>query len=134
MYYATELFIKKGAFGKIWLAGTLFKKLSKKDILDSNIGELCKSVLNPPIPLAISTCGKLTYGIVRIHESHRIMLLKLANESYSKLIRFISITKTDKNKINLPINKLKANIQQITMQQRQPIFIQEIGDIDLREV
>eukprot|EP01084_Bolivina_argentea_P023243 43342_1 len=131
MYYATDLFIKKGALGKIWLAGTLWKKLTRKQILESDIGELCRQVSEPPIPLAISTSGKLTFGIVKIYDFKVGVVLKTANESYAKLIRFIK--KVERTKINLPNAQMQANMDQITIQQRLQPQIDDIGDIDLRD-
>ena len=96
--------------------------------------KLCKEVSEPSVPLAISTCGKLTYGIVKIHEYRVGIVLKSANESYAKLVRFIK--RVESQNINLPTTELRANTDAITIQQRPITEIQEIGDIqiDLRDV
>ena len=134
MYYATELFIKKGALGKLWLAGTLFKKLSKKAILESDIGSLCEQVESPPIPLAISTCGKLTFGIVKIYEFQVGVVLKAANDSYLQLLRFGQRTNAKKKNITLPSNALRANTETITIAQRPLVQMPDIGNIDLMHI
>jgi len=126
MYYATELFIKKGALGKIWLAGTIFKKLTKKAILESDIEELCQQVLEPPVPLAISTCGRLTLGIVRIHDKIIHYLLLEATEAQAKL-RTIVV----KSAINLPIDQMRARPEQITIHRVEDVA--DLADVDLAQ-
>ena len=122
--------------GKIWLAGTLgekaWRKYRKKDILDEEIEKCCISVMEPPKPLAFSTQGILMFGVCKIYEYQVISLWKTTNESYGKLLRYAQRGK--KKKIDLPTTELQANLNDITLQQRVQVEIDDIGDIDLREV
>lgn len=52
---AHQLFVKKGSLGKIWLAGTLFKKLSKRAIMSSNVEEMVDQIRDPVVKLALCT-------------------------------------------------------------------------------
>lgn len=156
MYYATELFIKKGgsefvslsvmiqdmlciapnlnnkclvfwsvAMGTIWLAATLWKKVNKKVVIESDIKELCSQVQEPPKPLAISTLAKLLFGIVKMHEYRVTVVLKKANESYIKVVK-----RVDRN-INLQGTQLAANTDAITMVERPMGHFEDLQDIDI---
>lgn len=106
------------ALGKIWLAGTVFKKLSKKAIIDSDISVLCDSVRNPPVALAISTCGRLTLGIVRIYDKNVHYLLIDANDAQTQLRRLAIRASKKTANIDLPDAQIKAKEDQITMKQK----------------
>ena len=96
------------ALGKIWLAGTVFSKLSKKAILDSDIEDLCNRVRDPPVSLAISTCGRLTLGIVRIYDRNVHYLLVDCNDAQTQL-RKLAIRAAKKTaNIDLPDTQMKA--------------------------
>ena len=98
--------------GKIWLAGTLgrkaWKKYSKKEILEQEIAALCQQVITPPIPLNFATLGILMYGVCKIYEFQVAFVLKASNESYTKLIRFVSKRVEKPQKINLPTTELQT--------------------------
>ena len=96
------------ALGKIWLAGTVFKKLSKKAIIDSDIEDLCNRVRDPPVQLAISTMGRLTLGIVRIYDKNVHYLLIDANEAQTQLRRLALRAARKTANIDLPDNEMKA--------------------------
>lgn len=91
MYFSSELFVKRGPLGNLWLvrfvcgslieradsvqAGTVFHKLSKKAILNSNIVSMCKSIQNPPVPLALPARALLFMGVCRIMDKKAHYLL-----------------------------------------------------------
>jgi hypothetical protein len=85
MYYAHQLFARKGVLARLWLAGTMFRKLNRKQILASNIASLCKNVRAPPVPLALRTQATLVHGIVRIHNKKSIYLLGDAMDARTRL-------------------------------------------------
>jgi len=129
MYYSTELFIKKGSMGKIWLAGTLgqrwSKKFSKKEILSESIGGCCEQIQSPPIPLAFAAESILMYGTVVIYHFHVVEHSKHANQSYERLVKYARKTR-DKTKIDLPPQQRQADSNEITLQQR-PVHV----DVDV---
>lgn len=40
MFYAVELFYKDSSLGKLWIAGTFFSKLSRREIQTANVTKL----------------------------------------------------------------------------------------------
>lgn len=40
MYYAKELFVKRGPLATLWLAGSLLRKVTKQQIVHANVGQL----------------------------------------------------------------------------------------------
>jgi hypothetical protein len=40
MYYATELFVRKGKLGHVWMAGTMFARLNKRIIVRANVAQM----------------------------------------------------------------------------------------------
>ena len=73
------------------------------------------------------------FGICKIYEYQVTFVLKTSNESYAKLIRFVSRRVEKQQNINLPTNELQAPETDITLHQREPIEIEidDIADIDV---
>lgn len=122
---------------KIWLAGTLGnkawkKQVTKREILQEDIQKSCNSVQRPPVALAFSTEGILLYGVCRIYHYQVTSQAKKTNEIYGKLIRFAR--QVERADINLGIPELQADINEITLQHRISLEIDDIGDIHIREV
>jgi hypothetical protein len=40
MYYAKELFVKRGPLSTLWLAGSLLRKVTKQQILQADVNQL----------------------------------------------------------------------------------------------
>eukprot|EP01083_Nonionella_stella_P074686 202685_1 len=110
MYYAHQLFVKKGALAKIWLAGTLFKKLSKSAILTSDVEDMAQQIREPVVKLALSTQARLTLGAVRIHGKKIYYLLSDSSDA------LFTLTKHGQNVINLPGSEMEAKFDSITLQ------------------
>lgn len=110
MYYAHQLFVKKGALGKIWLAGTLFKKLSKHAIMSANVEEMVLQIKDPVVKLALCTQARLALGTVRIHGRKSYYLLTDAVDAR------VSLTKKEQGRINLLGHELEAKPDAITLQ------------------
>eukprot|EP00474_Spongospora_subterranea_P008343 CRZ08801.1 hypothetical protein [Spongospora subterranea] len=110
MYFSSELFVKRGPLGNLWLAGTVFHKLSKKIILSSNINELCKSIQSPPVPLALPARAQLFLGVCRIMDKKARYLLIDATEAQSKIQ--LAVTTSS---VNLTSNRVQAKSDAINI-------------------
>ena len=110
-----------------------WKKFSKQEILNEIISECCKKVKKPSKPLNFATLGILMFGICKIYEYQVTFVLKTSNESYAKLIRFVSKRVEQQQNINLPTNELQAPQNDITLHQQRGIQIEidDIADIDV---
>ena len=93
MYYARDLFVKRGPLGTIWLAGNFLRKVSKLTILSSDVTLMCGSVLHPPVALALPAQSTLLRGVCRIENKKAVYLLDDALEAKVKL-HLIRKTKT----------------------------------------
>ncbi|BGP12824.1 R8 protein [Rhodosporidiobolus nylandii] len=77
MFYNTEILTsRKGGLAVFWLAATLgskgtgaVKKLSKAEILKSNIVRACEKVISPEEPLALRLSSNLMMGIARVYQT-----------------------------------------------------------------
>lgn len=74
MYYAVDLFVKKGPLAKLWMAGTCFKNLSKKVLLTTDVEKMCETVMHPPVSLALRASATLFKGICRIENKKAVYL------------------------------------------------------------
>ncbi|GAA5849980.1 hypothetical protein JCM8547_000973 [Rhodosporidiobolus lusitaniae] len=76
MFYSTEILTsRKGGFAVFWLAatvgskgGTAVKKLSKAEVLKSNVVRACEKVIAPEEPLALRLSSNLMMGIARVYQ------------------------------------------------------------------
>eukprot|EP00117_Sycon_ciliatum_P047043 scpid41080/ scgid33642/ Double-strand-break repair protein rad21 homolog; Nuclear matrix protein 1; SCC1 homolog len=85
MFFADPLLIKKGKFSHIWLAAHWEKKLTKAHIVETDIGDTVKSLLEEPVKLALRTSGHLLLGVVRIYARKAKYLLTDCNEVHVKI-------------------------------------------------
>ncbi|CEP02146.1 hypothetical protein PBRA_002411 [Plasmodiophora brassicae] len=110
MYFSSELFVKRGPLGNLWLAGTVFHKLSKKAILNSNIVSMCKSIQNPPVPLALPARALLFMGVCRIMDKKAHYLLVDAVDARSK----VQLARTTSH-VNLSCSRGQARVDSINI-------------------
>ncbi|GAA5832952.1 hypothetical protein JCM11251_000544 [Rhodosporidiobolus azoricus] len=76
MFYSTELLTsRKGGFAIFWLASTVgskggiaSRKLSKAEVLKSNVVKACEKVIAPEEPLALRLSSNLMMGIARVYQ------------------------------------------------------------------
>lgn len=52
----------------VWIAATLQKKLSKKQIQSVEITEACDYLVHPPEPLALRLSSNLMVGVSRVYQ------------------------------------------------------------------
>lgn len=85
MFYSQVILARKGPLGKIWLAAHFDKKLTKTQILGTDIPKSVESVLSPASPLALRVSGHLMLGIVRIYSRKVKYLLSDCTEAMWKI-------------------------------------------------
>lgn len=85
MFYSYQLLTKKGPLGRIWLAGTVRSKLTRRHVQESDIVTLTESVLDPPMPLALRLSAVLLLGLCVIYQRKCSYLLVEAHEFLTKV-------------------------------------------------
>ena len=63
MFFTPVLLIKKGELADAWLAATHFSLVTNVEA--KKVWKLCQYIKTPVVPFAISTSGKLLYGVVK---------------------------------------------------------------------
>lgn len=110
MFYAYELFVKKGPLGKMWLAGTM-KKITRSVATTTNVVQLCNVLEHPPAPLALPTQATLLRGVVRIEHQKVSFLLTDAVHAKSRVM----LADKRLKKVNLPLKHVIAKKDAITL-------------------
>ncbi|RMZ86537.1 hypothetical protein DV736_g6232, partial [Chaetothyriales sp. CBS 134916] len=68
MFYSEQLLSKTGPLARVWMAANVERKLSKSQVLQSDIQKSVDSIENPgQAPLALRLSGQLMLGVVRIY-------------------------------------------------------------------
>ncbi|KAI5080639.1 hypothetical protein GOP47_0003822 [Adiantum capillus-veneris] len=67
MFYSQYLLSKKGPLGIIWIAAHLERKLRKKQITETDIGDSVDSILYSEVPIALRISSYLLLGVVKIY-------------------------------------------------------------------
>lgn len=106
MFYSRELLSRRGPLGTIWLAGNYLRKVSKQQILASDIAEMCHNVVQPPLPLALPTQSTLLRGVVRIENKKAVYLLDAALEAQTV------VKLSDRLRTTAETNKIRARSTQ----------------------
>ena len=101
MFYSETLLSKTGPLAKIWLSSNLEKKVSKTQILQSNIESSVNAIVDQgTAPMALRLSGQLLLGVVRIYSRKARYLLDDCNEALLK-IKMVTIY------MNTPDNEIK---------------------------
>jgi len=123
MYYSTDLFVKKGPLGKVWLAGTMMRKLNKTHIMGTDIVKICVHIERPVTELALPAKATLLRGVCRIEGKKAQYLLADAIEAKTHL-RF----QQSKLTVDLPKSQSKARYDSITLDVRDPNLAVDLDD------
>ncbi len=85
-FFATDIFVKKGGFATMWLAGSgVMRRISKATVMQAAIEKLAASIANPPVPLALRASSTLVLGVTRLHNRKTTYVLADAQEIQTKL-------------------------------------------------
>ncbi|KAF2835656.1 hypothetical protein M501DRAFT_1007842 [Patellaria atrata CBS 101060] len=86
MFYSETLLSKTGPLARVWLAANLERKLSKSNILQSNIESSVGAIMDQgQAPMALRLSGQLLLGVVRIYSRKARYLLDDCNEALMKI-------------------------------------------------
>ncbi|TIC19448.1 hypothetical protein E3Q13_01195 [Wallemia mellicola] len=128
-FYSDVILSKRGPLARIWIAAHIEKKLSKKEAINTDIGESVDVILNPEAvePMALRMSGQLLLGITRIHSRKAKYLLEDVNDALTSLRKaFIPGIGT----IDLSEQQLLAPENAITLEEGPTI---EDGGLDLEQ-
>lgn len=110
MFYSVFVLGKKGPLARVWLAAHWDKKITKSQILETNIVESVDSILQPRIKLSLRTSSHLLLGIVRIYARKTIYLLQDCQDAAFKIKSAFR-----PGAVDLPEGKQEAAINAITL-------------------
>jgi cohesin complex subunit SCC1 len=110
MFYSVFVLGKKGPLAKVWLAAHWDKKISKAQILETNIAESVESILTPRIKLSLRTSSHLMLGVVRIYARKTQYLLQDCQDAAFKIK---SAFRPDA--VDLPDGKTEASTRAINL-------------------
>ena len=86
MFYSEQLLAKTGPLARVWMAANIERKLSKSQILQSDIeGSVGAIVDRGQNPLALRLSGQLMLGVVRIYGRKARYLLDDCNDALLKI-------------------------------------------------
>lgn len=86
MFYSESLLAKTGPLARVWLAANLERKLTKQNVLQSNLDNNVKDIMGSgQAPLALRLSGQLLLGVVRIYSKKAKYLLEDCSEALGKI-------------------------------------------------
>jgi cohesin complex subunit SCC1 len=86
MFYSEQLLSKTGPLARVWLASNVERKLSKSQILQSDIQSSVGAIVDQgQAPMALRLSGQLMLGVVRIYGRKARYLLDDCNETLLKI-------------------------------------------------
>ncbi len=86
MFYSEQLLAKTGPLARVWLAANVERKLSKSQILQSDIESSVGAIVDRGHePMALRLSGQLMLGVVRIYGRKARYLLDDCNEALIKI-------------------------------------------------
>ncbi|KIW30003.1 uncharacterized protein PV07_05784 [Cladophialophora immunda] len=105
MFYSEQLLAKTGPLARVWLASNVERKLSKSQILQSDIESSVGAIVDQGhAPMALRLSGQLMLGVVRIYGRKARYLLDDCNEALIK----IRMTFKSTNNHDLPAHATTA--------------------------
>ncbi|KAK6519276.1 sister chromatid cohesion protein 1 [Arthrobotrys megalospora] len=86
MFYSETLLSKTGPLARVWLSANLERKLTKSNILTSNIQTSVDAIVGEDqAPMALRLSGQLLLGVVRIYSRKARYLLDDCSEALMKI-------------------------------------------------
>ncbi|GJJ77665.1 cohesin complex subunit SCC1 [Entomortierella parvispora] len=86
MFYSEAILSKKGPLAKVWLAAHWERKLSKNQLLQTNLNSSVDAIMGADqAPMALRLSGQLLLGVARIYSRKTKYLLEDCNEALVKI-------------------------------------------------
>ena len=110
MFYSETLLQKTGPLARVWIAANLERKLTKTNVLQTNLQKNVEDIIDPnQAPMALRLSGHLLLGVVRIYSRKARYLLDDCNEALIKIkmVRVASLPDTSlANRVpGLPVHR-----------------------------
>jgi cohesin complex subunit SCC1 len=91
MFYSESRLGKTGPLARVWLASNLERKLTKQNVLQSDLENNVKDIIGQgQAPMALRLSGQLLLGVVRIYSRKARYLLDDCSDALTK-IKHVSI-------------------------------------------
>ncbi|QIW99774.1 hypothetical protein AMS68_005292 [Peltaster fructicola] len=105
MFYSESLLAKTGPLARVWLAANLERKLTKQNVLQSDIDNNVRDIIGSgQAPMALRLSGQLLLGVVRIYSKKAKYLFDDCSEALGKLKMAFR-----PGNVDLPANQLLAS-------------------------
>ncbi|KAI7816097.1 Rec8 like protein-domain-containing protein [Gamsiella multidivaricata] len=106
MFYSEAILSKKGPLAKVWLAAHWERKLTKNQLLQTNLHSSVDAIVGTDqAPMALRLSGQLLLGVARIYSRKTKYLLEDCNEALMKIKVFRSdASSKDSNLLALDAN------------------------------
>lgn len=86
MFYSDTLLAKTGPLARVWLASNLEKKLTKQNVLSSDLQNNVKDIIGEgQAPMALRLSSQLLLGVVKIYSRKAKYLLDDCTEALHKI-------------------------------------------------
>ncbi|KAF7190821.1 Double-strand-break repair protein rad21-like [Pseudocercospora fuligena] len=86
MFYEATLLSKTGPLARVWLASNLDRKLTKQNVLQSNLETNVKDIIGESqAPMALRLSGQLLLGVVKIYNRKAKYLMDDCNDALMKI-------------------------------------------------
>lgn len=86
MFYSELLLTKTGPLARVWLASNLDRKLTKQNVLQSNLEDNVKTIIGgEQAPIALRLSGQLLLGVVKIYNRKAKYLMDDCSEALLKI-------------------------------------------------
>ncbi|KAF2807635.1 uncharacterized protein BDZ99DRAFT_446398 [Mytilinidion resinicola] len=122
MFYSERLLSREGPLARVWLAANMERKLSKNNILQSNIPKNVNTIVaKDQAPIALRLSGQLLLGVVRIYSRKARYLLEDCNEALLKL----KMAFRSSNDVDIPANQTHA------ANPKSLLLVDQVTDMDL---
>ncbi|KAG0348341.1 sister chromatid cohesion protein 1 [Podila minutissima] len=125
MFFSEAILSKNGPLGKVWLAAHWERKLSKNQLLQTNINSSVDAIVGvDQAPMALRLSGQLLLGVTRIYYRKARYLLEDCNEAMVKLKVAVRTDAADNNLLmldgasgltGLPGNQTRAAFNAVTV-------------------
>ena len=86
MFYSESLLSKTGPLARVWLASNLDRKLTKQNVLTSNLENNVKDIIgHGQAPMALRLSGQLLLGVVKIYNRKARYLMDDCSDALFKI-------------------------------------------------
>jgi cohesin complex subunit SCC1 len=127
MFYSENILVKKGPLANVWLAANWDRKLSKTQILHTDIAGTVQDLVSGELPpMALRLSGQLLLGVSKIYGRQARYLLEDCGEALSRFQESKSGTTNSGEASAAPVQRLKSTTikaqELLAKQEEEPEF------------